>query len=83
MMGEILKDIYLKNLGKRIAALRIARGWNQDNLGDKIGGVERQSISRLENGHHDPGSFTLVLIAEAFGMSLKELLDFDYKNHIN
>jgi len=78
MMGEITKEIYLKNLGKRISTLRLERGWNQDTLGDKIGGVERQSVSRLENGHHDPGSYTLILLADAFGMTLKELIDFDF-----
>ncbi|GAB3832910.1 helix-turn-helix transcriptional regulator [Pontibacter rugosus] len=79
-MGYIRKEVYKRRLGERIAELRNARSWSQEELGARIGGRDRQSINRIEKGLHDPGSFLLVEMAEAFGMTFSQLVDFDYSS---
>jgi transcriptional regulator with XRE-family HTH domain len=63
-------------IGKRVAQLRKQNGISQAELAGKIDS-EKQNISRLERGMVNPGIFFLSKIAQAFQISLSELLDFD------
>jgi transcriptional regulator with XRE-family HTH domain len=62
-----------KTLGKAIRRLRLERGWSQQMLADHSG-LTRESISAIENGRFDPVFTTLMRIATALGMALKDLL---------
>jgi len=62
-----------KALGKRIRALRGAKGWTQQLLADHAE-LPRESISAIENGRFDPTFSTLTRIAAALGLKLDEML---------
>lgn len=62
-----------RKLGENIACHRKTAGLSQDQLADKIG-MERRSIQRYERGERDPTYSHLVLIAEALGVSMSELV---------
>lgn len=63
-------------LGQQIKAHRKALGLSQDDLAEKIF-VSRQSISNWENGKTYPDVHTLLLLAQAFDVSLDELIKGD------
>ena len=67
-------DRVVKQLGKRIAALRSARDISQGGLAERIGSTP-QWISQLERGTRSPTVHTLVKLANALDVSLGELLD--------
>ncbi|TAJ69415.1 MAG: transcriptional regulator [Phenylobacterium sp.] len=50
----------------RLKALRVARGWTQADLGDRLG-VSRQAIIALESDRHDPSLDLAYRIAALFG----------------
>lgn len=63
-------------LGMTIKRNRQLKGWSQEELAKRIGGVADQAaISRLENGLiADPGSKLIFHIAKALDMKADELL---------
>jgi transcriptional regulator with XRE-family HTH domain len=60
-------------IGKRLAALRAKRGWNQSYLAE-ISGVNRSHISEIENGKRDPRASLIEMLATSFDMTLSEFL---------
>jgi len=64
----------LRRVGARVAAIRSARGWTQEQLSEAIE-VEPVSLSRLETGHRALSLSTLALISEALQVGLGDLLD--------
>jgi putative transcriptional regulator len=62
-----------KALGRRIRAVRSAKGWTQQILADHAE-LTRESISSIENGRSDPTFSTLAHIADALGLTLQDLL---------
>ncbi len=60
-------------LGKRIKALRKAKGWNQDDLAQHAG-FGRTYISNIERGRKNPSLKSLAIFATSFKMSLSEFL---------
>ena len=62
-----------ETLGKRIAALRKAHGWTQEQLAEKIG-ISAQAVSKWENDLSCPDVMTLPLLAKLFGVSVDGLL---------
>ena len=60
-------------IGRTVQRLREARGLSQERLG-KLVGLRRTYLSRVENGHVMPGPGTVVPIARALGVDLRELL---------
>ncbi|MCL2659813.1 MAG: helix-turn-helix transcriptional regulator [Acidobacteriaceae bacterium] len=60
-------------LGRRIRLLRSKRGWTQQQLAD-MSQIGRDHLSRLENGEREIGLLILERIAQAFEISLAELL---------
>jgi transcriptional regulator with XRE-family HTH domain len=61
------------NVGENIRQARIAKGWNQTVLGEKLGIAQKQ-VSRIEEGESSPTVARLILIAEALGVEPGSLL---------
>lgn len=58
--------------GKRLRSARIARGWTQAQLAERIGMVDSVSgatrVSRYETGQHDPDPATSEALGKALGL---------------
>lgn len=66
----------LKLVGKRIKELRESKGISQVELVGRMNGeIDPTNISRIESGRTNPTVFTLFRIAEALGISAKDLID--------
>jgi transcriptional regulator with XRE-family HTH domain len=63
----------LKTFGKRVRALRKARGWTQEELAE-AGSLHENYVSRLETGEQEPGLFVILRLARAFDVNPDELL---------
>jgi transcriptional regulator with XRE-family HTH domain len=63
-----------QTFGERLATLRHERGWTQRELADKIR-IDQPFMSKIEACKHDPGLKLLASIAQAFGLTLSELLE--------
>jgi len=59
--------------GEKIAAARKARGWSQEQLGEKAG-VSTQAVSKWENSLSEPDRDHLVKLTGLLGLSLEELM---------
>lgn len=58
--------------GKRLRSARMAKGWTQAQLAERIGMVDSVSgatrVSRYETGQHDPDPATSQALAKALGL---------------
>ncbi len=61
------------NLASKIACLRRARGWSQEELAGRLG-VSRQSVSKWESGASTPDLDRIVAMCGLFGLSADELI---------
>ena len=71
-----LVDYYDDILGKKIKLYRKYKSLTQKQLADKIG-VSELTIRRYESNQKEPKHNTLIKIAEALDISIKELIDYD------
>jgi transcriptional regulator with XRE-family HTH domain len=62
------------HVGARIAALRSAHGYTQQELAARIA-ISRVALSNLESGRSVPGERTVTLLAGIFGMEPHDLVD--------
>jgi len=62
-------------LARNMKALRKAKGWSQEELGDRAAGMHRTYISQLERVIKTPSIIAVDRIALALGVSNGELLD--------
>ena len=69
------KDL-IKQLGNRIRAIREGKGLTQFDV-SVIANTDNKHISRIELGQVDAQISTIEKIAVCFGISLKDLFDFD------
>lgn len=69
-------------LGQRINELRIARGWNQVQLAEKLS-ITKQTVSNWENDNIQPSIEMLIRLSTLFNVSTDYLLGLDNTNHIN
>ena len=60
------KELQRQRIGQRITEIRKAQGITQQDLADRTG-IQRNHISRIEQGRYSVGFDTLQLIAEAMG----------------
>lgn len=67
-------DRVVKQLGKRIAELRVAKQLSQGDLAQKIRATP-QWISQLERGTRSPTVHTLVKLANALDVPLGDLIE--------
>ena len=63
-------------IGKQIQKCRTELGYSQDELAEKVY-VTRQTVSNWENQHTYPDLRSLLLLSEAFGVSLDQLVKGD------
>jgi transcriptional regulator with XRE-family HTH domain len=64
----------LVRLAERIKALRRSKRWSQEVLAERAS-IQRSYLADLERGSRNPSVRTLVKIANAFKVSLKDLFD--------
>lgn len=69
------KEALKKKIGQRIVELRSQKGWSQSDLA-RACNKDRQAMEKLENGRVNPTLYSLLEIATALEVSLKELVDF-------
>lgn len=69
------KDELKKAISNKIVELRIQKGLNQSDLA-KACHKDRQAIARLESGEVNPTLYSLLEIANALEVQLKELVSF-------
>ena len=65
----------MSTTGDRIRESREAKGWTQDALATKAGGISKGFLSDLENNKRDVGAQYLLRIANALGVSMDFLLN--------
>jgi len=63
----------LVQLGRRIRALRIKKGWTQTDLASHLD-LNRGHISDIELGKREVGVITLQVIARGFDTTMAKLL---------
>jgi transcriptional regulator with XRE-family HTH domain len=68
----------LIHFGNRIRTLREAEGWSQEDLAERSG-LHRTYISGVERGVRNPTLEIIGKLAQAFGVSPSELLNFKGK----
>lgn len=75
---DLLRAELLKNVGKNIQQIREEKGISQSKLiAQMMGDFNVTNLSRIENGNNNPTLFTLYRIAEALGVSLSHLLNYE------
>lgn len=60
-------------LSENIKSLRVAQGWTQEVLGEKLN-ISRQTISKWETGKSFPDVENLISLSTLFGVTLDELV---------
>ena len=65
-------------IGEKILKLRKARGWNQEELAERVG-VSRQAVSRWESDSAKPDADRIIAICDLFGVSADYLLRENYQ----
>lgn len=61
------------SLGEQIVRLRKQHGWTQDDLAQRVG-VHKGHVTRWERDRMRPAAKALAAMAEAFGITVDELL---------
>ncbi len=69
------KEQLKKKVGQRIVELRSQKGWSQSDLA-RACDKDRQALEKLENGKVNPTIYSLLEIAKALEVPLKELVSF-------
>lgn len=64
----------MERVGKRIKLLREEKGWSQEELGKRIGGVSKSFISKLENGQKKINLEHIKNISSALDVDISDLL---------
>src|SRR5690349_22876136 len=67
-------DAVSSHLCRRVKQLRVERGWSLDSL-SKACGVSRSMLSQIERDQTNPTLAVMFRIAQAFGMSLGQLVE--------
>lgn len=62
----LIKDEEQQRIGQMIADTRRQQGMTQQDLADRTG-LQRNHISRIEQGRNNVGVVTLALLADAMG----------------
>lgn len=66
-------------MGINIKVARVRKGINQDEL-CKIISISRSTLSKIENGEHDPKRSLMIKMSEALDTSVQELFFWWYKS---
>lgn len=60
-------------VGQRVRALRMRRGWSQEQLGFKSG-LHRNYVGGIERGERNVAIVNIARLAKAFGVRPRDLL---------
>ena len=63
-----------RRIGEQIRAARLRANLTQEQVADRAGGLDRATYNRIEQGHSSPLLDTLILIADAIGVPLSDLV---------
>lgn len=66
-------------LGKRIADLRVKRGFTQERLAE-LAGYSTNHIAKLESARTNPSFELIIAIAKALNVEIKVLFSFEEQN---
>ncbi len=69
------KEQLQKKVGQRMVELRTPKGWSQSDLA-RACHKDRQAIEKLENGKVNPTIYSLLEIAQALEVELRDLVSF-------
>lgn len=69
------KEVVLKKLGNRIRSIREEKGISQANLG-RLCDIEPQNMYRIEVGRANATVYTLMRVASALNVKVRDLIDF-------
>ena len=69
------EDVIYKSIGKRIKYLRERKGLTQEKLAEKAG-LSLDFVGKIEVSINKPGLKSLIKIANALDVHLKELFNF-------
>jgi transcriptional regulator with XRE-family HTH domain len=70
----ISESTALHRLAKRIKQLRGTHGWSQEVLAERAS-IQRSYLADLERGSRNPSVRTLVKLANAFQVGLRDLFE--------
>jgi transcriptional regulator with XRE-family HTH domain len=62
-----------KQVGARVRALRLKRGWSQDVFGDRSG-LNRAHVGEIERGEANVTIQTLKIIADTLSVKITDLV---------
>lgn len=74
-MGKTRDEVYIRAFGDRIRKLRISKNWSQYDLAAETG-IDRSQLGKIERGEYNPTISTLKVLADTFGVSVSDLMDF-------
>lgn len=75
-----MSNDFNKKLGSRIRELRLAKNIKQGVFADLLN-MERSNFTRIESGKQRPNDENLDKIANALGVEIKDLFDFEHKKN--
>jgi transcriptional regulator with XRE-family HTH domain len=64
--------LLVRNIGLRIAELRLARGWTREKFAERLG-ISTQYLARLEAGHQNFTVHRLAWLASSLGVPVVDL----------
>lgn len=73
-MGALSADQIIRNVGRRVAELRAAKGWTQASFAEFLG-IAVPNLQRMEQGRQNFTVRTLVTVARKLGCDPRELWD--------
>ncbi len=71
--AEDLKELMLKNLGRKIRELRTAMGMTQQQIGDRAD-ISYKYLGELENGNKNPSAVVICRLSKALEVPVCEIL---------
>jgi transcriptional regulator with XRE-family HTH domain len=60
------------NIGYKLLQLRLEKGWSQDYVAHKLGGISQSAYSKIENNAHPPSLKQLELISNLYEIEASE-----------
>jgi DNA-binding XRE family transcriptional regulator len=70
--AELKLRSWSTGVGTRIKSLRCEKNWTQNDLAERSG-LPQSHISRIEGGKHTPSHKTVVAIANALGVDVRDI----------
>jgi transcriptional regulator with XRE-family HTH domain len=72
-MGTTKNTQSMENISESVRTHRTKKGWSQLELANRAG-VDRKTVNRVENGRYAPSVETLLLVGDALGVSMNNLI---------